>query len=155
MLARYHAWVSMARPFNILHIDDCEDDRVLFAWAFARSGLDCVLHGVTGAAEALLYLNQLGPYIGVGRPRLIVLDLSLTGVDGRYLLDLLRTHDSFKTIPVVILTGSQSHVDMQRCRDAGVLDYVVKPMTEQELIEVINSFEHWLVGSSTGLPTAR
>jgi CheY-like chemotaxis protein len=137
---------------HVLHIDDDEDDRLLFARAFARSGLDGVLHSLAGAADALLYLNQLAPHAGAPRPKLIILDLSLPRLDGRELLELLRTNGRFKGIPVIVLTGSENYADMKRCRELGVDDYVVKPGTAQELIELIASFDHWLVGSSTGLP---
>jgi CheY-like chemotaxis protein len=141
-----------ARECHLLHIDDDADDRELFALAFAKSGLDGVLHSVAGAADALLYLNQLGPHIGAPRPRLIILDLSLPRLDGRELLELLRVNPRFKSIPVIVLTGSENYADMARCRALGVDDYVVKPHTSQELVELIASFDHWLVGSETGSP---
>jgi len=83
---------SAAKACHILHIDDDEDDRALFAMAFAKSGLDGVLHSLGGAADALLHLNQLGPHVGAARPKLIILDLSLPRLDGRELLELLKTN---------------------------------------------------------------
>lgn len=134
---------------HILHVDDEEEDRLLFARAFAKSGLQGTLHSVGSAAEAMRYLGQAAP-----RPRLVVLDLSMPRFDGLDLLDLLRSHPSYRTIQVVILSGSQSHSDMQRCREMGIADYAVKPTTQQGLAELIATFSHWLTGSSTGLPTS-
>jgi CheY-like chemotaxis protein len=137
---------------HILHVDDNEDDRLLFEWAFIKSGLDGVLHSVSGAADAMHFLNQAGKAPNTARPRVIVLDLSLPRFDGLEFLEHLREHTNFKTIPVVVLSGSESYASMQRCRDLGVEDYIVKPKTQQELAELVASLARWTVGSSSGLP---
>jgi CheY-like chemotaxis protein len=146
--------VSKHRIPHILHVDDDDNDRELFAYAFRKSGLGGVLHGVANAADALLFLNRMGRFSNVERPRLIIIDLSLPWLDGRQFLEVVRTNLQFKSIPVVVLTGSESFADTQRCRELGVDDYVVKPKTQQELIELIASFQRWLVGSASGLPVA-
>jgi CheY-like chemotaxis protein len=137
---------------RILHIDDDEDDRIMFARAFARSGLAGVLHSVPSVSEALLFLNRLGSYIAAKQPRLIVLDLSIPGLDGREFLEVIKSNVLFKSISVVVLTGSENYNDVQRCRELGVDDYVVKPRTNQELIEMIASFGRWLSGSPSDAP---
>jgi CheY-like chemotaxis protein len=139
---------------HILHVDDSEDDRNLFEWAFIKSGLRGILHSVSGAADAMHFLNHAGKTPGTARPRAIVLDLILPRFDGLELLELLREHSNFRTIPVIILSGSDSHANMQRCRELGVEDYIVKPKTQQELVELIASLSHLLVGSSPGLPAS-
>jgi two-component system response regulator len=139
---------------HILHVDDDANDRDLFAYAFRKSGLGGVLHSVASAADALLFLNRLGRFSNAERPRLIIIDLSLPRLDGRQFLEVVRTNLQFKSIAVIVLTGSESFADMQRCRELGVDDYVVKPHTQQELVELIASFQHWLVGSASGLPVA-
>ncbi len=119
-----------------------------------KSGLGGVLHSVSNAADALLFLNRLGRFSNAERPRLIIIDLSLPRLDGRQFLEVVRTNLQFKSIAVIVLTGSESYADMQRCRELGVDDYVVKPQTQQELIELISTFQRWVVGSSSGLPVA-
>lgn len=139
---------------HILHVDDNADDRLLFEWAFNKSGIKGILHSVSGAVDAMHFLNHAGKTPGTARPRLIVLDLSLPQFDGLELLELLREHSSFKPIPVIILSGSESHASMQRCRELGIDDYIVKPKSQQELVELIASLSHWLIGSSPGLPAS-
>ncbi len=144
---------TTAKPIpRILHIDDDEDDRLIFTRAFAQSGLAGVLNSVASASEALLFLNRLGSYISAHQPRLIVLDLSLPRLDGREFLEVIKGNTIFKAIPVVVLTASESYVDMQRCRELGVEDYVVKPRTNQELIELIASFGRWLSDAPRNAP---
>lgn len=136
----------------VLHIDDDENDRRLFAHAFAKSGLGGELRAVASASEALRFLNRLGEFSTAPRPRLIILDLSLPLLDGRELLELLKGNTRFRAIPIIVLTGSENYADMQRCREMGVEDYVVKPTTAQELVEMIASFNHWMVGSRVDSP---
>jgi CheY-like chemotaxis protein len=140
---------------HILHVDDSEDDRELFAYAFAKSGLRGVLHHVENAADAVLFLNRLGPFTAAVKPSLIIVDLSLPRVDGRQFLEMVRSNLQFKVIPVIVLTGSESYADMQRCRDLQVDDYVVKPKTAQGLIELIISFQRWLSGAPSSSPSPR
>jgi CheY-like chemotaxis protein len=139
----------MSRILHILHIDDDPDDRALFSRAHRQSGLLGVLHNVASTAQALLYLNRLPPYRTAPRPRLIVLDLGMPGLGGREFLELLRSHSRFRTIPVVVLTGSQAYADMLRCDELGIEDYVVKPTRFEDLVAVVATFDQWLVGSSS------
>ncbi len=145
----------MARIHHILHIDDNEDDRLIFARAFARSGLGGALKGVASAEEALVILNRTGPLAQLARPRLIILDLGLPQLDGRDFLALLRSQLRFRDIPIIVMTGSESYRDIQHCRDLQVVEYLVKPTGMDELIALIASFDRWLVGSSTGLPASK
>jgi len=133
----------------ILHVDDCEDDRELFARAFARSGLKGILMSVAGTAEAMNFLQQSEATREHPRPRLIVLDLNLPRFDGIDFLDVLRASATFKTIPVIILSGSDSHANMDRCRELIIEDYVVKPTTQRGLAEFIEALSHWIVGTAT------
>jgi two-component system, chemotaxis family, response regulator Rcp1 len=132
---------------NVMHIDDNEDDRILFAHAFAQAGLDARLHSFPDVTEAFLFLTRMGPYVAAPRPNLIVLDLNLPDLDGRYVLTVLKSSVHLKAIPVVILTGSESYADIQWCRDLHVDDYVVKPKSSRDLVEVIAGFDRWLIAN--------
>jgi CheY-like chemotaxis protein len=140
----------MTRSFHLLHIDDDPDYRALFVRAHQRSGLGGVLHNVPSTAQALLYLNRLPPYRLAPRPKLIVLDLGLPGFGGREFLELLHGQPHLRSIAVVVLTGSEDHHDIARCRELHVHDYLVKPNLYEDLVATIAAFDHWLIGSSTG-----
>lgn len=142
----------MARIAHVLHVDDHDEDRQIFARAFNHSRVPAILHSLPSAAQALLFLNQYGRYGLMPRPKLIVMDLSLPRLDGRELLDILRSTPHLAGIPVVVLTGSSAESDMQRCRAAGVLEYLVKPTLSEEFGTLIGILEHLIVGSSNELP---
>jgi chemotaxis family two-component system response regulator Rcp1 len=148
------AAIQAAPPAHLLHIDDDPDDRELFARAFAQGGTPGSLHQVASVAEALLFLNRLGPHQQAPRPSLIVLDLGLPGVDGRGFLQALRANTRFRQIPVIVLTGSQRYDDIERCRDLQVEDYVIKPATSQELQEFLVSLRRWLTAADGAIPAS-
>lgn len=142
----------MSRLPDFLHVDDSEDDRALFARAYSASGVRAALHSLADVTQLLLYLNQLGPFIGVSRPRLIILDLVMPHCDGHAILDLLKNNARFRTIPVVVLTAKDGYDTIERCRQQQADECFIKPRTQLELVELIRSFDRWLVGSSTSLP---
>jgi CheY-like chemotaxis protein len=136
---------------HLLHVDASLDDSLRFARAFAASGIAGVLHSFAEAADALFYLNRSGDYREARRPKLIITDAPVTCPDGRDFLDVLRANRSFKSIPVLVLAGRPSFSDEQRYRRLGIEEFLEKPRRDDDLVRLIASFDHWLVGSSNGL----
>ena len=64
-------------------------------------------------------------------PDLVVLDLSLPGLDG---LDVLRHLRALALVPVVILTARGEESDRVQGLELGADDYVVKPFSPRELV---------------------
>jgi two-component system response regulator len=124
---------------HILHIDAYETDRIAFAQAFAASGVLAALHSLSSASNALLYLNQLGPFVGKPRPRLIFLDLNLPSCDGRDFLEMMKANSRFRDIAIAILMSTRSNTDSQRCRALGVETFLLKPADEKGYVEIIKS----------------
>ena len=124
---------------HILHIDANEADRIAFAQAFAASGVLAALHSLSSASNALLYLNQLGPFVGRPRPRLIFLDLNLPRCDGREFLEMLKANSRFRDIAIAILMSTRNEADSQRFRALGVETFLIKPSDQQGYVEIIRS----------------
>lgn len=68
------------------------------------------------------------------RPDLIVLDLRMPRMDGFQLLGLLQRFKSAASIPVVVLTASDSPIDLDRALQLGVADYLQKPISPKALL---------------------
>jgi CheY-like chemotaxis protein len=143
---------GMADLPRILHIDDHDDDRLLFRRAFQVSGLKAELLSFPDAYEALVFLDQTGTASGGALPQLIVLDLTLPQVDGRDFLSYLRTNPRYQSIPLIVLTGSNRDSDQRLCQELQVERYVVKPFTTAQLSSLIPSFANWLTPSSGHAP---
>jgi CheY-like chemotaxis protein len=73
-------------------------------------------------------------------PDLLLLDISLPGMDGKTLLRQIRLHARFKQIPAVALTAHAMRLDKENLMAAGFNGYLSKPITdEQALLEIIEA----------------
>lgn len=72
------------------------------------------------------------------RPDLVLLDISLPGMDGAEVLLHIRNNDCLKLLPVVALTAHAMTGDREKYLNAGFDDYVTKPILDERiLLEVI------------------
>lgn len=94
------------RKAMILHIDDDDDSRELFAAALAGRGL---LFGATSLASARAILEER-------RPDAIVLDLGLPDGSGQSLLADIKGWD--KPLPVVVYSAQEINEETRRLADA-------------------------------------
>ena len=135
-------------PLRILHIEDEEDDAILFAKACERAGLPMHWHRLTSAEDAMAYLSgneQFSDRANHPLPQLLVLDLRLPGVSGFDFLNWLRARENFVSLPVLIFTASLSREDKARALALGANAYFVKPTSFDALIQMVGSLniEGW------------
>ena len=93
--------------------------------------------------EALKILNRQGKFNESPLPDLILLDLSLPKIDGREVLEKIKTNTELKDIPVIILSGSAAETDMTTSYDLHANSYVVKPDNFEDLKEIVASIENY------------
>ena len=74
------------------------------------------------------------------RPDLILMDLSLPGVDGWKATRRLKARPETAAIPVIALTAHAMQGDEERARACGCDDYLTKPIDEDRLFEVLVRF---------------
>jgi len=72
-------------------------------------------------------------------PDLILLDINLPDISGIDLLTRLKGDNRFAKIPVVMLTGSNVDDDIQRSYDLGASTYLVKPISKDALMLVVQN----------------
>ncbi|HEY0157262.1 MAG TPA: response regulator [Thermoanaerobaculia bacterium] len=132
-------------PIEILLVEDNPGDARLAQEALKDSKLQNVLHVVRDGVEAMDFLRRQGKHAGAPRPDLVVLDLNLPRKDGREVLAEIKTDDSLKRIPVVILTTSRDEEDVLKSYDLHANCYITKPIDLQQFIKVVRSIEDfWL-----------
>jgi CheY-like chemotaxis protein len=110
---------------SVIFIDDDEDELLFITQAFKNCGITNELHTFTVGKqlmEALLEGN-------VGKPCLIVLGLNLQEMNGMKILDALNKNKQYSKIPVVVLSTSNSEMDIKKAISKGVVDYIPKPYT--------------------------
>jgi CheY-like chemotaxis protein len=128
---------------TILMADDDEDDRVLTADALRRSRVVNDMRFVVDGDDLMKYLRGEGAYAEGGipapRPGLILLDLNMPKKDGREALAEIKGDPELRQIPVVVLTTSKAEEDIFRTYDLGVNSFVSKPVTFEQLVEVMTA----------------
>lgn len=68
------------------------------------------------------------------RPDLVLLDISLPGMDGTEVLQRMRADDGLAAVPVVALTAHAMAGDREKYLDAGFDGYVSKPIVDPALL---------------------
>jgi len=135
-----------AMPITILMADDDADDRRLTQEAFEEARLINDVRFVENGEQLLDYLRRKGPYAAPAeapRPGLILLDLNMPRKDGRTVLKELKGDPELRQIPVVVLTTSKADEDIYKSYDLGVNSYIVKPVTFEALVDILQTLEKY------------
>ena len=109
---------------TIAVVEDNADNRLLLQ---AILGDDYDLVEYENGADALAAFST-------SRPDLVLLDISLPGMDGNEILKRIRQDSSLKALPVVALTAHAMSGDRERFLAAGFNDYVTKPIVDETLL---------------------
>lgn len=136
---------NTANPIVLLMADDDPDDRELAKEALAESRVTNELRFVEDGEELMDYLHRRGKYEDAPRPGLILLDLNMPKKDGREALREIKTNQSLKRIPVVILTTSRAEEDMLSGYDLGAASYISKPVTFDSLVELMKAIDNYWI----------
>ncbi len=133
---------------TVLVADDDADDRLLIEDAFIECGLKNKRQYVEDGVELLEYLRGQGKWEGRNPndlPGLILLDLNMPRMDGRTALSQLKEDPALRRIPVIVLTTSKAQEDIFGTYKAGVSSFITKPVTFDDLVEIVESINHfWL-----------
>jgi CheY-like chemotaxis protein len=113
---------------RILIVDDYEDSRLLYAESLRQAGYQVVTadDGVQAVAQA----RSL-------RPAVIVMDLSMPGMDGCEATTVLRSLPETKQIWIIAVTAHSDRYDQSRARSAGVDAFALKPLLPDQLTELV------------------
>ena len=137
------------RPVVLL-VDDSPADRALTRRSLEDSGIPVELRTVEDGEEALDYLRREGRYADPKlspAPIAVLLDLNMPGMNGAELLGHIRADRGIRSLPVVVLTGSDLERDIQRSYDSGANAYMVKPLSADAFQAVIGQFLDFWVSS--------
>jgi CheY-like chemotaxis protein len=125
------------RP-TILLIEDTQEVVMMLVDYLEMAGYKIVTaqDGVDGLEQAKL-----------ARPDLILMDIQMPRMDGFETTQKLRNDPQFRNIPIIALTALAMPNDRQRCLDAGMDEYISKPVNLKTLTKTI----HKLLSLESGL----
>jgi DNA-binding response OmpR family regulator len=112
---------------SILIVDDDPDLVTLTTRWLEREGYSVSHVGTGSAALEALAQDPL--------PDLVLLDVMLPKIDGFAVLRRLRAEERTRNLPVMIISSFDRHKDVERGRELGANDYLVKPLMEYQFLE--------------------
>lgn len=137
----------------VLHVEDNVDDEMLVKRALRSIVSANSIVSARDGREAYSYLFEkklLGGMVEYRLPDLILLDLKLPIMGGLELLEKMRATEDTRAIPVVVLTSSDEHRDVERCYQLGANSYVAKPVDFEKFTETVQSIgNYWMVTNRT------
>jgi two-component system, cell cycle response regulator DivK len=105
-------------------VEDNADNRLLLQAILGDT------HQLTEYENGIDALNG----ISTSRPDLVLLDISLPGLDGTEILQRIRRDSALRGLPVVALTAHAMAGDREKFLAAGFDDYITKPIVDETLL---------------------
>ena len=109
---------------KILAVDDNSTNLKLISDLLEFAGYEILQAGDAEQAQVIL---------GETLPELILMDISLPGMDGLTLTRMLKADERTCNIRIVALTASAMNGDEQKAYDAGCDGYLTKPIDTRKL----------------------
>lgn len=131
----------------LLIIEDSDEDFAALSRMISKTKISNPVYRCEDGEEALDFLYHQGQYEDKDlfpQPSLIVLDLNLSGIDGKEVLSTIKSDRDLRAIPVVIFSTSSNPKDINACYCYGVSGYIVKPMDTNRLNQLVQTFlDYW------------
>ena len=123
---------------TIAVVEDNADNRLL---------LQAILDGLYDLVE---YENGADALAGLAEslPDLVLLDISLPGMDGNEILARIRADPRLRQLPVIALTAHAMSGDREKYLAAGFNDYITKPIVDESIL--LAAIERWLDAAGKG-----
>lgn len=116
---------------SILIIDDNALNLELVTYLLTAKGYNIKV--ASRAEEALIILENT-------KPKLILMDIQLPGMDGFQLTKLLKNNPSYKDIPIIAVTAYAMKGDKEKILAAGCDGYIAKPIDTRTLPDIIRGY---------------
>jgi CheY-like chemotaxis protein len=145
--------VPATRPIEILLVEDSPPDARLTIEALRDARILNQINVLTDGEQALNFLRKLPPYEEAPRPDLVLLDLDLPKIDGREVLQEMKSDANLMDIPVVVLTSSKNQADVTAAYKQQASCYIKKPVDPDQYFIAIRSLKELWFNVVT-LPTA-
>jgi twitching motility two-component system response regulator PilG len=116
---------------RVLLVDDSRVVRKIVEMTLWRERIE-----VVSATDGLGALASVAD----AQPDLMLLDVLLPYMDGYQVCQVVRHHQDYRDLPILLLSGKDSVVDRVRGRLAGSTDYISKPFDPAELVWTVKRY---------------
>ena len=114
--------------YKIIIVENDEDERFFMAEGFQTCSNFQVLDYASNGEELMELLHQENRIL----PDFILSDLNMPGKNGYDIITEIKSSPELSHIPVIITSTSSARSIIERCKDLGAFDYLVKPETFNE-----------------------
>ncbi len=108
---------------NILLVEDDELDVIDIQRNLGKMGIIYSLQVARNGEEALDMLREAGNNL----PDFVLVDINMPKMNGLEFLTHLRENENWKNLKCFVITTSEEHTEKEKCKNLGVLGYIVKP----------------------------
>ena len=134
---------------EILLVEDNMNDAELTIRALRKNNIANHIIHLKDGAIAIDFLFGNGQYEGRNinkKPKVILLDLKMPKVGGIEVLEKIKSNELTKKIPVVMLTSSKEHPDVEKAYLLGANSYIVKPVDFESFRKTVNDLGiYWMM----------
>ena len=116
---------------TVLLVEDNPHNRKIFSGMLAHAGFR-----VVEAEDGYQALEK----VKTEKPDLILMDLSIPGVDGWEVTRRLKSLEQSKGIPIIALTAHAMRGDEERAIQAGCDGYLAKPISPKKVVEEVKRY---------------
>ncbi|GAA4609339.1 response regulator [Actinoplanes octamycinicus] len=124
-------------------VDDDDADTLMIEEALLTAEPQPLVHRVSDGSEAMDYLLRRGEYADATRPDLILLDLNMPRMNGHEVLAQVKSDETLKSIPVVVLTTSTALPDITASYTQHANAFVTKPMDLDGFEEAVRKIKRF------------
>ena len=111
---------------EIMLVEDNPADAFLVRLALKEAGLTFQLNHCSDGEEAMSYLDKAESGVAA-YPHLLMLDLNIPKISGHEVLKAVRKSKQLHSIPVIIMSSSESPTDKKLVQSYGANHYFPKP----------------------------
>ena len=115
--------------YRILYVEDNFQNKRLVRKILNAKGFE-VIEADDGLSGIEMAVHEL--------PDLILMDISLPGIDGVEATQRIKAYNTTTGIPIIALTANAMRGDRERFLAAGLDDYLPKPISTADLVNMIN-----------------
>lgn len=131
------------KPVHILLVEDNEGDILLTTEALEEGKISNNLSVVKNGKDAVDFILKQGKFNESKSPDLILLDINLPLKNGHEVLEVIKTNEATKQIPVIMLTTSSSENDIRLAYKHHANCYITKPIEVEDFLKAVRSIENF------------
>lgn len=113
-------------PGTVLIVEDDDDSRYVYGAMLASHGFEVA--AASSGDEGLRLARER-------RPRAIIMDVSIPGIDGWTVTERLKYDPETAGIPVIIVTAHAFPEDLTRAKEVGCDGFLTKPCDPRRVLE--------------------